>query len=337
MSKITTSFTFLIITYRRPEKVKRLLIQFLDTAWLEIINLNLEIIIADDHSNDNTKDLIRPIIEDLIIFGWNVKYIYRETNVKGDYNLYKGLVNDSSGEYIWLLCDDDCLVINESINFIRTVFLYKPIIAICGFKQGNFIKYGNNLGNKIRMSKSFEDSIELISHYPKTSTYIFKKGLDNLSFEKFLRWNGTLYAWIGLAISMVGNNNGFGVLAYPNITVFADNEYGELRYSYRVFRHLNYVVRDSISLTTLTVKNSIYELPYLQKDDEISLNILGLQAHYSKKTDIRYSNAILRSEIEFFKKNKFSILYKRQRIILASKLIFVYLQNCFNKNNKIES
>ena len=260
--------------------------------------------------------------------------IYFQKNLRDEedaYNLYKGLVNDSSGEYIWLLCDDDCLVINESINFIRNVFLLKPIVAICGFKQGNFIEYGNNLGREIRMSNSFEDSIELISHYPKTSTYIFKKYFDHVSFEEFTRWNGTLYAWIGIAISMVGNNNGFGVLAYPNITVYADNEYGELRYSYRVFRHLNYVVRDSINLTKLPVNNNIYELPYLQKDDELSLNILGLQAHYSKKTDIRYSNSILKNEIKFFKKNIYLIFFKSQRIILVSKLIFVIIQNYFNK------
>jgi hypothetical protein len=38
--------TFLVLTYKRPEKVKRLLEQFLDERWKSILNFKLEIIIS---------------------------------------------------------------------------------------------------------------------------------------------------------------------------------------------------------------------------------------------------------------------------------------------------
>ena len=324
--------TFLILTYKRPEKVKRLLEQFLDERWKNILNLKLEIIIADDYSCDNTKEILEPLLIRLINFGWKVEYILREHNLKGDYNLYKGLYDDSSGEYTWFLCDDDCIVIQEAIIFLQNVFHYKPFVAICGFKQGKSNEYSNNLGNKIRMSNSFEDSIELISHYPKTSTYIFKRVLKDLTLVNFERWNGTLYAWIGLGIYMIGRNDLNGVLVYPYLTVYADDEYGELRYSYRVFKNLNFVIRDSINLIGIVLDDEFYKLPFLQEDDELSLNILGLQAHYSIKTDITYSEIILRQEIKYFKNNVLKIFLKPRRLILTSKFVYVRISDYFKNN-----
>ena len=119
--------------------------------------------------------------------GWNVRYINRETNLRGDLNLYKGIVDDSNGEYTWLLCDDDCLNTNESVNFIKSIFKYRPVVAICGFKQGNITKYTNSLGAELSINSDFEESVRLISHYPKTSTYVFKRKLEDLNYEYFKR------------------------------------------------------------------------------------------------------------------------------------------------------
>lgn len=321
--------TFLIITYKRPNKVYRLLEQFLDEEWLAIFDLKLEIVIADDHSNDHTASILEPIITKLRNFGWTVHYIYRESNLKGDLNLYTGLVYDSKGEYSWLLCDDDSLIVPEAIKFVKTIIDYKPLVAICGFRQGNSIKYTNNLGDIIKVSESFKDSVEMISHFPKTSTYVYKRELEYLKFEHFDRWNGTLLAWIGLGIYMVGKNNGIGVLLYPNITAYADDDYGLLRYGYRVFRNVGIVVRDSINLAGYNLNILSENSSFLKDDDELALNILGLQAHYSLKSDIKYIDKILKEEIRFLMKNFIKIFLKRKRIILGLKLCFVLLERFF--------
>jgi glycosyltransferase involved in cell wall biosynthesis len=324
-----TFLTFLIITYKRPIKVKRLLDQFLNSAWEEIYNLNLEIIVADDNSNDDTASTIQPTILLLRKLGWNIKYLNRDINLRGDLNLYKGIVDDSNGEYTWLLCDDDCLNISESIDFIKAIFKHRPIVAICGFKQGNLTKYTNSLGDKLSISYDFEESVKLLSHYPKTSTYVFKRRLEDLNYEYFKRWDGTLFAWIGLGIYMAGKNIKDGVLAYPKLTVFADEDYGVLRYSYRVFKNLRLVIQDSIQLLGYDINTFKNNSNLLVQEDESALNILGLQAHYSLKSDIKYSDSILLEETLFFKRNFLKIFFKKKRFVLALKLLFVRIVRLF--------
>jgi glycosyltransferase involved in cell wall biosynthesis len=321
--------SFLIITYKRPAKVKRLLNQFLDSAWEEIYSFNLEIIIADDNSSDETASTIEPTIQKLRKSGWSIKYVNRETNLRGDLNLYWGIVNDSNGEYSWLLCDDDCLDIKESINFIKAIFNHRPIVAICGFKQGNLIKYTNSLGEKLAINFDFEESVKLISHYPKTSTYVFKRKLEDLNYQHFKRWDGTLFAWIGLGIYMAGRNIKDGVLAYPKITVFADEDYGTLRYSYRVFRNLSFVIQDSIQLVGYNINSFQNNSSLLIQEDEFALNILGLQAHYSLKTDIKYNDSILQEEQLYFKQNFIKIFLNKKRFVLFLKLVFVRIIRFF--------
>jgi glycosyltransferase involved in cell wall biosynthesis len=326
--------TFIILTYKRPTKVLRLLEQFLDTAWVELNDLNLEIVIADDHSNDNTFALIEPVIQKLKKNGWRLKYVYREKNLQADFNLFSALVNDAKGDYAWLLCDDDFLIVKEAIGFIKYVYKTKPRVAICGFSQGNILKYGNSLGSVPRTTISLEDSIYILCHYPKTSTYIVKRDLKFLIYEYFIRWDKTLFYWIGFSIQLISSYEGSGVSVYPNKTVVADNEYGILRYSYRVFGNLSYVVKDSLAITDLKFNNSLLKFEFLQNRDEIELCILGLQAHYSAKSEITYEHQILAKELKYLLDNLPKAFLTFPRIVLFVKFFVHFI---FYKSRRMMS
>lgn len=168
--------TFLVITYQRPAKIARLLRYFLDDRWQSLKRMGLQIVIADDHSEDNTREVLEPIITALKAQGWSVKYIYRTKNLRGDRNLYEGYSQDSQGRYVWFLCDDDMLDVANAVLFVKSIAENRPVAAICGFRQGTKHQFGNRqLGEQIRIITEFSESVKLLSQYPKTSTYVLKR------------------------------------------------------------------------------------------------------------------------------------------------------------------
>ena len=323
--------TFLIITYRRPEKVVRLLQSFLDDNWNEFDISDFEIVIADDHSEDNTLEIISPTIEALQNKGWLVRYVYRDENLRGDRNLYYGYAKDSIGKFVWFLCDDDMINVKEAINYLKVVFQTNPLVSICGFEQGDKNQYGNKFEGEARLINSFSESVDYLIKFPKTTAYLMRRcpeiDLDPL-FEELDR---TLFSWIGLAIYLLGTNNQDKLFIYPSIVAKADEEYSLLPYSYRIFGTMSFVTERSIEFADLSfklIKPQLYNLKY---EDEILLNLTGLRAHYSWRTTIKYTPTILEQEWSFFKTNwlkcfgspiRFTSLLKFLIYFIISKNVF---------------
>lgn len=321
--------TFLIITYRRPEKVVRLLQSFLDDRWQQLEYLKLEIVIADDHGEDNTGVLIQPVIEELREKGWTVRYVYRENNLRGDRNLYYGYTRDSLGKFVWFLCDDDIIHVPEAINYIKTVEQTKPLLAICGFEQGDKNQYGNKFEGSTRLISDLTESIDYLIKFPKTTAYLMRRcpevNLDIL-FEKLDR---TLYSWIGLSIYLICIKSDAKLLLYPQIVATSDEGYSLLPYSYRIFGTMYFVVKQSTEFAKLPFENIKYSLLNLKKEDELTLNINGLSAHYSWRTPIKYTPKVYQEEINFLKDNWLYIFRSFSRIISLMKLIIYRISYFF--------
>lgn len=314
--------TFLIITYRRPNKVAGLLRLFLDRRWTVLAKHGLEIVVADDHGEDDTWRVIEPIVTELRKSGWTVRYLYRETNLRADRNLYYGYAHDSKGEYVWLLCDDDIIDVSKAIPYLETVFSEKPVAAICGFAQGKDNANGNRLGKEIRVEKGIPQAVRLLARYPKTTAYIMRR-FPELNLDPiFERWDRTLHSWIGVSIYLFSKYRSMGVLAYPSIVASADDDFGLLQYGYRVFGKLSSVVKDSVAFSGLSMDDvQPYVLDIVFPNDDLFLCLMGLHAHYSPRSNIEYVPKVLEEELRFLKGNWWRIFFSFKRIVMFLKLL----------------
>lgn len=317
--------TFLIITYRRPRKVARLLRLFLDESWQRLAHLKFEIVVADDHGDDKTYEIIAPIIRQLEDKGWRVKYVYRETNLRGDRNLYYGFTRDSSGQFVWFLCDDDLIDVERAIPYIETVRQINPLISVCGFVQGSADQYGNFLGGETRLVRHLPEAVNFLIKFPKTTAYLMRRCPELDLDQIFERWDHTLFSWIGVPIYLLAQREHEGVLIYPTVVARADDDFGLLRYSYRIFGRLAFVVEDSLKLSGMSFHEIRPSLVNLAEYDEIKLCIDGLYAHYSWRSDVGYTEAVLNQELVFMRKNWLAIFGSRKRIVSFGKFAAYFL------------
>ena len=317
--------TFLILTYRRPEKVVRLLNLFLDERWHQLAHLKFEIVVADDHGEDGTWKAISPLIDRLAKQGWLVRYVYRKSNLRGDRNMYYGYTRDSSGKYVWFLCDDDVIDVGEAIAYLEAVNQTNPLISICGFSQGSHNQYGNSLGSEIRLVSDFPEAVDYMIQFPKTTAFLLRRcpeiDLDNV----FERWDRTLFSWVGISIYLLARNKGAGLLLYPSIVAKADDDYSVLRYSYRNFNKLYGVAKDSIELSDMSFDVIKPHLGNLAMDDEISSCLNGLKAHYSWRTPTKYTPEVLKEEWTYMKHNWPAVMCSRHRMIASLKLAVYFI------------
>jgi glycosyltransferase involved in cell wall biosynthesis len=313
--------TFLIITYRRPKKIARLLSLFLDSQWDQVNTRDFEIVIADDHGEDNTLEVIKPILQQLQEKGWRVKYIYRDANLRGDRNLYYGYTRDSAGEYVWFLCDDDLIDVQQAIPYIDTVRQLKPFVSMCGFTQGAHDQLGNAFGGTTRLVSDLSEAINYIIKFPKTTAYMMRRLPEIDLDEIFERWDHTLFSWIGIPVHLLAQKKYNGILVYPTVVAKADDDFGKLRYSFRTFAKLLPVVKDSIELANIPFQDISPELTNLEKTTEFDQCIYGLISHYSWRSYITYEPVVLEKELEFYKKHWTSSFNSSSRIVYFSKLV----------------
>jgi len=223
----------------------------------------------------------------------------------------------------------------EAINFIKIVEQTRPLVAICGFEQGDKNQYGNKFGGETRLVYNFTEAVDYLIKFPKTTAYLMRRcpeiNLDVL-FEKLDR---TLFSWIGLSIYLLEIKSEEKLLIYQDIVASADDDYSLLPYSYRVFGNLYFATKVSIEFGGKSFEDIRPYLKNLKREDEILLNLTGLQAHYSWKTPIRYKPDVYKKELKFLKKNWLLILSRWPRFIAFLKLcffrIFFFASKLFSK------
>ena len=166
------SISFVIPTFNRGEKVLRLL-QNIDTELSELSDYekaNIEILISDNASTDNTKNLIKSFKSD----NFCTNYFRQEINIGFDANC-RFLFDQSSNDYVWFFADDDILLPGSIKTVIRGLEK-DPTILLFSFTQppGSLIRTFN-FENKFELITDPRLAIELIAKYPKVSLYIAKK------------------------------------------------------------------------------------------------------------------------------------------------------------------
>ncbi|RMC99280.1 glycosyltransferase family 2 protein [Aquitalea palustris] len=78
-----------------------------------ILDAQIEIVISDNASTDNTEDIIHSASEK---YGKEIHYFRNEKNLGIDGNIHQ-VVNRSNGEYVWMLSDDD-VIADNAIDYV---------------------------------------------------------------------------------------------------------------------------------------------------------------------------------------------------------------------------
>lgn len=194
-----------IPTFNRGEYIKSTL-----DSIIKQCSENVEIVISDNASTDNTDLIVKEYIDKFK----NIKYIRQKSNLGADLNFLE-VVKCASGEYCWLLGSDDQLVqgaldiaLNEITqcndiyicNRINCNFLMKPIKYECFVNHKNKLNY--NLSNIDEFTDYLNKSESLAATFSYLSSIIFRKSKwDNAVFDN--SFNGSAYSHVFMLFSFI--------------------------------------------------------------------------------------------------------------------------------------
>jgi len=144
--------TIAIPTFNRSEYLHKCLLSLSHNRLDDV-----EILVLDNHSTDNTKKMIKSMQAIL-----NLKYICHSTNIGPDEN-FKQCIREASSEYVWIFGDDD-------------VFFQDSVLPIV-----HILKSHNNIGLLHLRAENFMELSKLNDITPSLEYNIFT------DHEKFIR------------------------------------------------------------------------------------------------------------------------------------------------------
>lgn len=145
---------------------------------------NLEIILVNDGSTDNSAQ----VIESLIEYDSRVKFINRKTNKGRSYSLNEGL-EQCSGDFICINDADDLSIltrVEESINFFNNQVVNKDIFGVLGTAfTSNDVTKGEKYHHTIKYGSFFKKKVPIWRiligmPFPHSSFMYSKKALESV-------------------------------------------------------------------------------------------------------------------------------------------------------------
>ena len=153
-----------LLTYNRASVLPRAIESAINQTYK-----NLEIIISDDNSSDNTSSVILPYLDDS-----RVRYI-RRPSIGMTQNFIQTL-NDARGEYFMWLCDDDFL----SNNYVERNYIFLSQNSDFSLSCGKTIFFNEKgfLDRQEYIDLKFNSSIKrIIKYFHEVNSNIILYGL----------------------------------------------------------------------------------------------------------------------------------------------------------------
>lgn len=285
-------------TYNRGQLLKKLYNSLIENSKYEV---EIEWLIMDDGSTDNTKNIINEYINENKI---DIKYFYQKN--QGKMTAINNLTEKATGDLI-LDCDSDDYLETSAIETIKKEYENhkdeKDIYGLC------FLKYdqnGKNMGNEFKKQKTTmfdlyfkegetgEKAIVFFSNIRKK----YKNELEN--GEKFVT-EARMYHKMDEKYSMICINEPIMICEYQedgytkNIqNQFKENPYGYYKYFAEMFKHdMNYV---SLKKRLYVIKHYIL-FTYLTQRKRALKNVIG---KYNKVLYIiLYIPGIIKARVKF--------------------------------------
>jgi abequosyltransferase len=159
--------TIAIPTYNRVNYLR----ECLDSLVKNNIDFdNVEILILDNYSTDNTKEIIQKYKHDL-----SLRYICNENNIGPDEN-FKKCIKKSNSKYIWIFGDDD-LFFNSSVeNVLKIISTFESIsedIGLLHLRAENFTDFIDlNKENKKVNYEIFTNDVKFMANVHTNITFL---------------------------------------------------------------------------------------------------------------------------------------------------------------------
>lgn len=149
--------SILIPTFNRADRLEKAIKSALNQDYS-----NLEIIVSDNNSTDNTFEIVSDFFDNP-----RFKYFKNDDNIGAVRNIGNGISNLISGDYFLVLCDDDYLInnkyISQAVNIIKN---NKNILMVSS--QYYFTNEGHNTKNQIKVPfKTVEKGKDLFMKFMK--------------------------------------------------------------------------------------------------------------------------------------------------------------------------
>jgi glycosyltransferase involved in cell wall biosynthesis len=194
MTRKEILLTIAIPTFNRCNYLRELLPAFIQQVEKENIGNEIEILINDNASEDDT----RTYVEGFVSFPW-LKYSRNSVNVGGDQNFIE-CVKKAKGKYVWLFGDDDILHNSALEKLLRIIREYDPaLIIVRDGEYGNLKESGlfDNYGRFVKYICRIQPNY-IIAHTLITSN-VFQRNIFDLQVaQKFIMTNyGHMYAIAG--------------------------------------------------------------------------------------------------------------------------------------------
>ena len=271
-----------LITYRHEDYIR----QALESIMMQKVNFSWEVIVADDCSPDNTRQIISEYKDkypDL------VKLLFQEKNVGGGIN-FVDLLNSAKGKYIAYLEGDDYWIDEDKLQKQYDCMEKNPGFSMC-YHQSNRV-YTQLTEWALKNPQEAPDYISNQDDPPVSDIFdILHKGWFIFSNTMFFR---NIKLPVGFENLYVGD--------YPLHVLLAD--YGKIGFiseSMGVYRINHY----GQSTTRLHTNN------FWERENNFKAEI-HLLRYLNAKTNFKYNN--------IFKKKIFDLIYSHSHFTFKTKI-----------------
>jgi len=301
-----------IPTYNRAKYLELCLNSLVDALPADYIS-NIEIIVLNNSSTDNTEDIILKAKKRLDLI-----YIKNNINIGPDEN-FKKCIDVANGRYVWIFGDDD-IFFKNSIQYILNLLKKSSQIGLIHLKAKNFQEDKEILNYSIKKPTYIEYTIssEFIKSVHTNITFIsaniFNKSLlNNIQLNNIPNNNlGQVY-W-NLLVAIRGLTN-----IYVNCNIFAARQFNSANYEFCEVFGKNFIEildlmeeKYNIRPLTIIIKKRLLCFYY-------PMNIMRLKSNKSK---VQYSNNCFKILFAYFKFEKCFWIFT---------VLFIFMPHFFTK------
>lgn len=226
---VSFKLSIVIPTWNRLPFLKKNISQIITEIKKQGDHTQIEIYISDNHSNDGTQDFLKKLMNQYKFINVN----FYDQNVGANHNFYT-VMKGASGDYIWLLGDDDMIVEDAIQKIIKDIDLYQPGVILGGAIDDKDLKriYLKNIMHHEFVGEEIFQKFNAIELAGKMSVLIFSRiALMKVLNEGMMQINMLKTPWPHLIwfLKLIAQGYKVLILPYPTNYIIKSNRFNNLQ------------------------------------------------------------------------------------------------------------